>query len=117
MRGMGDIIKPLRRALRRHGPIEVHTRIALERTLAGLTASHCARAMGCSHTLWQQIESGDRAVDAGEAKRIARILGVTVHRLHGEQGLAVPGWKKQGRPRRVDRVDRSDTTDRVEAAA
>jgi transcriptional regulator with XRE-family HTH domain len=97
---MGDIVTPLRDALRDHGPIPQHTRIALERTLAGMSARHCARALDVSHSTWHEIERGIRAVGSEDLKRIAQILGVTLRRLRGEQVDAVPGWKKQGRPRR-----------------
>lgn len=97
---MGDIVTPLRLSLRDHGPIAQHTRIALERTVAGLSARHCARALDVSHTTWQEIESGIRSVSAADLGLIARILGCTLRRLRGEQVHSVPGWKKQGRPRR-----------------
>lgn len=93
---MGDIVTPIRRLLRRAPAL--HTRIAIERTLAGLNASHCARAFGCSHTVWQRIESGQRSVDAPELKRIARIVGCTVQRLRGQQAQVAPGYRRMGRP-------------------
>jgi hypothetical protein len=54
--------------------------------------------MGWSHTLWQDLEAGDRPLYAGELSRIARILGCTVRRLRGEQASSVPGFRKNGRP-------------------
>jgi len=95
-----DVVDALRMALRAHGPLPVHKRIAIERELAELSQRHCARAMNWSHTLWQQVEEGIRRVTREEEKRIAKIVGCSVQRLRGEQPQATPGWKKQGRPRR-----------------
>jgi len=98
---MADPIKPFRNALRRirrERPIPIGTRIALERELAGLSASHCARAMEWSHTTWQNMESGERALTLAERQKIAGVLGVTDNRLTGDQPYAVAGYKRRGRP-------------------
>lgn len=87
-----------------NGPLPLHLRIMAERVLAGLTASQCARAMAVlsgrtwSHTLWQRIENGTRDLSEVEVARVAKIVGVTVRRLRGDQPRAVPGWQKRGRP-------------------
>src|SRR5690606_24602073 len=79
--------------------LPIHQRIELERHLAGLSGSHCARAIGWSHTLWQELEAGQRAPRQGELPRIAKILGISVHRLTGDLVKTIPGWKPIGRPR------------------
>lgn len=97
---MGDVIAPLRTVLHAHGPLPLHVRVAVERTLADLSSRHVARAMEMSHTLYQEIEQGKRALAPDELRRLARILGCTVGRLKGEHALTVPGYRKMGRPRR-----------------
>jgi transcriptional regulator with XRE-family HTH domain len=95
---MSDLVEALRRKLDRHPrPIPVHVRVALERTCAGLTVSHCARAMGWPPTYWQRIESGTRTISEDELPRVAAILGVTDVRLRGLQATTVPGRKRPGR--------------------
>jgi transcriptional regulator with XRE-family HTH domain len=96
---MGDIVTPIEKALRAHAPVPLHTRIRIERVLADLSVRHCARAMGISHTLWQEIEAGKRAVADDEVKAIAKIVGCTPARLRGEQAVKTPGFRKMGRPR------------------
>ena len=90
----------IRKALRRHGPLLEHERITVERVLAGLTAIHCARAMGWNHTKWQRVELGERPLTEEERPRVAQILGITLDRLLGQQVSTVPGYMKRGRPRR-----------------
>lgn len=92
-----ELALPLRDAVRAGLPI--HQRIVLERHLAGLSGSHCARAMSWSHTLWQELEAGQRPPRREELPRIAKILGISVHRLTGDLARATPGWKPIGRPR------------------
>ena len=95
---MPDPIEMLRAALRLEDLPEGR-RIAAERILAGLTTAHCARAMAwSSHKMWQRVESGERSITAAERVRIARILGVTVHRLQGTQAQHTPGYLPLGRP-------------------
>jgi len=91
------LAQQLRDTVRKGLPI--HQRIELERHLAGLSGSHCARAIGWSHTLWQELEAGQRAPRQEELPRIAKILGISVHRLTGDLVKTIPGWKPIGRPR------------------
>ena len=94
---MESLAQQLRDTVRKGLPI--HQRIELERHLAGLSGSHCARAIGWSHTLWQELEAGQREPRHDELPRIAKILGISVRRLTGGHAKTTPGWKPIGRPR------------------
>ena len=78
---------------------DIHERIKAAREAAGLTTSHCARAMDWANKQWRRLEEGERKkFTEDEIMAIARILGVTVARLFGEQRVVVPGFKRRGRP-------------------
>lgn len=98
---MSDLVDVIRRKVERESPLPVHRRVALERILAGLTVSHCARAMGWPPALWQRIEAGERTISDLELPQIAAIVGVTDARLHGLHATTVPGRKRPGRPAKL----------------
>ncbi len=71
------------------GNLQIHQRIRKERILAGLSQAHCARAFGVSGAHWSTWESGKRRIVATAIPAIAKILGVTIARLYGEQRTAI----------------------------
>lgn len=77
------------------GALQIHQRIRKERILAGLTQTHCAQLFGVTKGQWSLWERGERRVVASAMPAIAKILGVTVARLYGEQRTAIrPGTHK-----------------------
>lgn len=98
---MSDLVEALRRKLERQEPVPVHERVRLERVCAGMTVSHCARAMGWPPSAWQRIEAGERTISPLELERMATILGVTDVRLRGLQATTIPGRRRPGRPARA----------------
>lgn len=97
---MGNVIERVRTVLKEHQPIGIHSRVGLERTLAGLSVRQAARALGWSHVHWLDIEEGKVFLANAELRRIAKVLGCSFERLVGRQARTQPGWKKMGRPRR-----------------
>ncbi len=75
--------------------LQIHQQIRKERIMAGLSQAHCARAFGVSGVHWSTWESGRRRIAAASVPAIAKILGVTIARLYGEQRAAIrPGTHK-----------------------
>jgi transcriptional regulator with XRE-family HTH domain len=75
--------------------VAIHERIRKERVAAGLTQEHCARLFGVTQRHWSMWELGERRVVASAVPAIAKILGVTIARLYGEQRSAIrPGTHK-----------------------
>lgn len=75
--------------------LQIHQRIRKERITAGLSQAHCAQAFGVTKAHWGQWERGERRVVAAAVPAIAKILGVTIARLYGEQRTAIrPGTHK-----------------------
>ncbi len=69
--------------------MHIHQRIRKERVSAGLSQAHCARLFGVSKAHWSLWERGERRVVAAAVPAIAKILGVTIARLYGEQRMAI----------------------------
>lgn len=79
------------------GDMAIAGRIRAEREAAGLTIAQCARAVSWEVSVWRRMEDGSRPVYADHLPAIARLLGVTVARLFGEQPHMVPHLKRRGR--------------------
>lgn len=81
------------------GQRELYERVKSAREAAGLAIWHCARAMDWDKKQWIRLESGERKkFTVAELSAIAKIVGVTVSHLFGEQPIVVPGYRRRGRP-------------------
>ncbi len=98
---MSDLVETMRRKLLGSQPIPVHERVVLERLLANLSVSQCARRMGWPPSTWQRIEDGRRTISEAEIPLMAKIMGVTDTRLRGLQATLLPGRNRPGRPAKL----------------